>query len=229
MLFRSSGRLPEPARANVREFLLQRWTSPLPWFVPLLPWLQGDYFRSSTRLWSALGVALMGPALMVLARRWMRDWRGRDDLEPWMLYNVISAFGQTDREEARAALDRALRLPADTVRPNLMSWSLWLEARTGSAEGYQAALKDSGNPGRSSFDWMLRCFAQAVALGRGSRHPKPRRSRASPRSVFSSPRPRVPRTPPNWGAASSATPRSSAKRCGRSGRPRGSAAFSGCS
>jgi tetratricopeptide (TPR) repeat protein len=114
--------LGEPGQRAIRQVLLEigaeakRIGSGSPWTNPRLglhllliryygkPWQRDDAY------WAAFGYALSCFRRPRWAVRWMRDWRERSNVEPWMVQNLISSLLVLRRgAEAGAALRAVAR------------------------------------------------------------------------------------------------------------------------
>lgn len=54
-----------------------------------------DIYRSSTALWASAGYVIRMAGKQRKARKWLADWRERDDLKPWMMINVAFPLLET--------------------------------------------------------------------------------------------------------------------------------------
>lgn len=71
-----------------------------------------NWLREKTFTWGSVGYALTAFRRYAEAARWHRDWRDRDDAEPWMLVNAVEGFRDAGQNaEAVAASRHALSLP----------------------------------------------------------------------------------------------------------------------
>ena len=78
---------------------------------------------ATTRLWGAVGFALLTLGWIRWTARWMRDYRARPDAQPWMLNNLVVALRHRDRTaEAVAVSAQALTLPPDHVTDMHRRW-----------------------------------------------------------------------------------------------------------
>lgn len=84
---------------------------------------------SDTQLWGTAGYALASIEAYRDAASWMKDWRNRNDLQPWMLLNLSIALRGTgnDAEAYQAAL-RAVKLPPDHTTKFHRIWLMLDEA-----------------------------------------------------------------------------------------------------
>jgi len=83
-------------------------------------------FRADDLYWGKYGYALLGSGRPQALIRWMRDWRARRNVEPWMLQNLAFALLRRRKdEEARAVLRHIAHevFPAAQVNTPAMLWS----------------------------------------------------------------------------------------------------------
>jgi len=70
------------------------------------------WLRERTFTWGSAGFGLTGLREYRLAAQWQSDWRDREDVEPWMLVNVVESLRATGRgKKAVEASHLALSMP----------------------------------------------------------------------------------------------------------------------
>jgi tetratricopeptide (TPR) repeat protein len=62
-----------------------------------------EELKADTLLWGSAGYALFSVGRLRATRAWLADWRGRADVQPWMLFNL--ALAQIRLSGLRAALE----------------------------------------------------------------------------------------------------------------------------
>jgi tetratricopeptide (TPR) repeat protein len=70
-----------------------------------------DWLHAEDQAWGKVGYALISVGLHKRGVQWLRDWRDRKGVEPWMLYNLMLAFqhlGET--QAARDVMTFGLKL-----------------------------------------------------------------------------------------------------------------------
>lgn len=129
------------------------------WFL----WRNQDWLRKNTRCWGSVGYALHHFRRFGRLLRWLADWRQRNDLEPWILKNLVEGLRRAGRNaEAAEAGRRALSLPPD---PSQAGHRLWLAADACLEGHIDAARKLLQQVEGTKFrpeDEFLRLSAQAV-------------------------------------------------------------------
>lgn len=97
-----------------------------------LRWLQFRLrrtFASDTSAWGTMGYALNSAQKNIETLIWMRGWRNKPDLQPWMLSNLALSWGRLKNYWAVIqVVDYALSLPPDHVHGHLLSWKAILSA-----------------------------------------------------------------------------------------------------
>jgi predicted Zn-dependent protease len=77
-----------------------------------LAWRHREWLRANNNGWASMGYALVTLKRYRLATRWMKDWRSRNELKMWMLFNLALALRVRKQwGEAKALLDAAVKLP----------------------------------------------------------------------------------------------------------------------
>ncbi|MCI0387171.1 MAG: tetratricopeptide repeat protein [Acidobacteria bacterium] len=70
----------------------------------------------NVQTWGNIGYALYSIGDTYSAIDWLSDWRNRDSIEPWMLWNLSLAYREKNRErESYEVSIQALSLPADDL------------------------------------------------------------------------------------------------------------------
>jgi tetratricopeptide (TPR) repeat protein len=109
-------------------------------------WLKRAELRADDELWGTVGYAFNTAGRHHTTARWMRDWRERPQLKPWMLTNYINACQAVGRlSEARAAVERSVGFPSGQRQTNHFVWhacELALEGRTDEAAAALAAVNE---------------------------------------------------------------------------------------
>ena len=91
----------------------------LRWFL----WRNQDWLRKNTRCWGSVGYVLNHLHWFKYLLRWLADWRQRNDLEPWILKNLVEGLRRVGRDaEAAEAGRRALALPPDQSHAGHRLW-----------------------------------------------------------------------------------------------------------
>ena len=97
-------------------------------------WRRGNWLRADDQTWGSVGYALIRQQRSRKLVRWMRDWRDRHKVEPWMLYNLGHALIEIRRDtDLSAVVAATLKLPADHTRPMFVAWAAWQSALAGDA------------------------------------------------------------------------------------------------
>jgi tetratricopeptide (TPR) repeat protein len=71
-----------------------------------LLWRRSQVLASDDAAWGQVGYALSTFNRMAAVADWLSDWRGRDKVEPWMLFNLCLAFRELGRYEEATRLAR---------------------------------------------------------------------------------------------------------------------------
>ncbi len=131
------------------------------WLLRIALWLRGSAWRAKTALWSSVGHALVTHGRVRAAARWLRDWRSRADVRPWMLVNAtLCLLGLRRYTEALAAAEHGLALPADHTRRRLGLLAAWLAARVGDVARARDLL--GGDEPSEAFDRGVASLARAL-------------------------------------------------------------------
>jgi tetratricopeptide (TPR) repeat protein len=97
--------------------LKQRWR-----FRSFL-WRNQDWIRQHSRIWGSTGHAMLCFQKYTALRRWMADWRQRNDLAPWMLLNLAEGLRAIRRDAEAAEVSRhALTLTSDRDSDSHRVW-----------------------------------------------------------------------------------------------------------
>jgi tetratricopeptide (TPR) repeat protein len=111
------------AEAAVQAYLIALLETGHGWYLRWFLWANGDWLRTSDTLWATAGMMMSGLRKYRTVVRWMRDWRQRSHLEPWMLVGLVEALRATGRlAEARQASQAALALPSPTSKQVHRLW-----------------------------------------------------------------------------------------------------------
>lgn len=82
------------------------------------PWV-----RENPSAWGTIGYAYVQMRRWHDAVKWMKDWPQRDDLAPWMLLNLSTAYRRIgDDKTALSVNQRALHLVPDNTTPHHRLW-----------------------------------------------------------------------------------------------------------
>ena len=103
-----------------------------------LAWQHRDWLRADNKGWATMGYALVTLRRFTFACRWLRDWRTRQQLQMWMLFNLALALrARKQWSEVREVLQFALALPErDHTFPKLrllLALELAVTGKTGEA------------------------------------------------------------------------------------------------
>lgn len=83
----------------------------------------GDRLRRDDHSWGQVGYALNVMNRYRACWKWMRDWRRRDGVEPWALFNALQgAWRVRAYDDVLAIGEAALALPADHSRSLHLVW-----------------------------------------------------------------------------------------------------------
>ncbi len=100
------------------------------------------WFRRDTLLWGVTGYARVSLGQMEAAAKWLADWTGRPDAEPWMINNLLVAQLALKRNgEARAHVAAALARRHEDADDSIMRFRL-LQAFWAALDGDQKAARD---------------------------------------------------------------------------------------
>jgi tetratricopeptide (TPR) repeat protein len=127
----------------------------------------GRALRRPTRVWGAVGYALLALGWRRLTVRWMSDHAGREDARPWMLNNLVLALRLLGRTgEASAISRRALALPADHVSDMHRRWLALDAALAGRPEEARAQLERALAPA-GELAALVEAYARALLVAEG--------------------------------------------------------------
>jgi hypothetical protein len=88
--------------------------------------------QASTRAWGAVGYGYTRFGAYLDGRNWLADWGRREDVEPWMLFNmVICKWHRRDYTNLRQLGETALSLSPDHTTPLHRIWLAAYEAALG--------------------------------------------------------------------------------------------------
>jgi tetratricopeptide (TPR) repeat protein len=91
-----------------------------------LRWIRrtrGRWLQAEAETWGAMGYALVTAGMPAAALDWLKDWRERQGIQPWMLYNLtLACYYRGDSELAQRVISHALSLPADATRHDFIAW-----------------------------------------------------------------------------------------------------------
>lgn len=91
--------------------------------------------RRDVNSWGMTGYALVTLNREAEVIDWLADWREREDVRPWMLWNGVIALRTQKRErEAYEMSQHALQLPPDSVTAAHRVWVACADALAGEAE-----------------------------------------------------------------------------------------------
>lgn len=132
-------------------------------FVKRLLRRDGAALREDTRAWGAGGYALATLQEASEGVRWLADWKGHPDAEPWMLYNLALLLRAFDRHvEARAVSIHATSLHGDHTTPSHHLFLAWDEAVGGAFDLAKQRLDALPRDEGSLYDTMLRAVVGAM-------------------------------------------------------------------
>ncbi len=131
-----------------------------------LRWLQfrlRRLFASNTSAWGTMGYALSIAQKNIETVIWMRGWRAKPDLRPWMLSNLALSWGRLkiDRAVTRV-VDYALSLPPDHVHGHLLSWKAIISAVNLQHDDARKALNALADKDTTELYKFLRQLAQWI-------------------------------------------------------------------
>ncbi len=147
----------------VEEHYKQGWNRQLVEFV-VANW---QWLRATTFTWGAVGYALTGIRDYPRAAEWNRDWKSREDVQSWMLVNVVEGLRNTGHEaEAIEASQKALAMPRAKGQH---LHRLWLATSAVEAEDFQAASEhlaaaDSPEQLHADYELLAVCADSVVAM-----------------------------------------------------------------
>ena len=100
-----------------------------------------EWFRTNATAWSSYGAALINLRLYGAASRWYADWKQRQSLQRWSLFNIMNTLVSQQRySEAMEAGTRALAQPATERAAQTSLMLAWLEATSGQPDKAQQRL-----------------------------------------------------------------------------------------
>jgi len=84
-----------------------------------------SWMKQNDRAWGNLGYALFCFGKAAEARRWLGDWRGRKQAEPWMLSNLVVVLHRRGEDvEAAELIHHVLAMPRrDSTRSRFQLWA----------------------------------------------------------------------------------------------------------
>lgn len=133
------------------------------WRLSWLRFLHSKWLRADTRLWGAMGYALVSAGECDNAIPWLSDWRERHDAQPWMLYNLAySLFLRARKREAMEVIERALTLPPDHTRGSLLSWQALELALDGKTDQAASSLSQSYGYNYAPYALVLHKLAEVL-------------------------------------------------------------------
>jgi tetratricopeptide (TPR) repeat protein len=140
--------------------------------------------RADTAAWGMASHALVNNERPERVIDWIRDWKEREDVQPWMVLNMVLALRELGRDPEAAALGReALEIPEDGMSPCFRLWAAWDEALAGNPE-VGALLADAVPPAGDAFYNFVRKLVEAIVEARGGSFPEARRRIHEARSVY---------------------------------------------
>ena len=139
--------------------------------------------------WALAGYALASCEAMVLTALWLRGFRKREGVEPWMLKNLSVALRARWLDGRALAVNRhALTLPADDATLHHRLWLAFHEATEGRSDDARALLQGITETALSRLDQMVLCFTQSMlqvqAAPREERAPAAREARRAMLAAF---------------------------------------------
>jgi tetratricopeptide (TPR) repeat protein len=113
--------------------------------------------------WALVGYALASCEAMIFTALWLRGFRKREGVEPWMLKNLSVALRARWLDGRALAVNRhTLTLPADDATQHHRLWLAFHEATEGRADDARALLQGVTEPALSRIDQMVLCFTQSM-------------------------------------------------------------------
>ena len=123
----------------------------------------GTHLHADLDTWALGGYALLSASLNRKCAHWLRDWRDREGVQPWMLLNLALALRELGRhDEAHAVSKHALAL---NINDSLDQHRLLLAIDAGLAgdrSRLAQLLADLGEPEVSAYYQYLHEFALAL-------------------------------------------------------------------
>ena len=167
------GRFPESAvHLTARGQLMQDLISHAGprgrgWLLAMLAWRHRDWLPADQDGWGAMGYALVTLRRFRAAASWLRDWRSREHVPMWMLFNLVLALRELKRwPEVREVLEFAVSLPGqDHTFPRLrllLALELALAGRTAEADAHFRELPGGNWSGASELQFQ--CVRGLLAL-----------------------------------------------------------------
>ncbi|HZI33311.1 MAG TPA: hypothetical protein VFF11_13300, partial [Candidatus Binatia bacterium] len=133
----------------------------------ILLWLSRrhrHWLRQDDEAWATMGLSLFRLQRHRSAIRWMRDWREREGVKMWMLFNLVLALRTCRRwDESLEVLERAVKLPQQdhSFAPLRLFLALELALR-GDAEKAVVHFRELKNNGWSNYMQIQYRYAQGL-------------------------------------------------------------------
>ncbi len=122
-------------------------------------------FRADDRFWGRYAFVLAGRGSLRAQVRWMRDWRARRQLEPWM-YQILAfaLLARHDEDEARHVLRAVIRdvLPSEGATPLLRTWCAIAACLDGELDRAGEILYATPDEALAPPNRPLRAYAEAL-------------------------------------------------------------------
>lgn len=122
--------------------------------------------RQNGELWAMIGFALRVVGDPAATIEWMRDWRERQDVQPWMLLNLTLALRYARRDPEAADLTRyALSLPADGATAGHNVWSAFDRALAGDLETARSLIERVDREALDGVHQVVASLVDAMMVG----------------------------------------------------------------
>jgi len=129
----------------------------------LLRWIYRSRLQERTTRWGSMGYALVCCRRHRTTTRWLADYRGRPDAQPWMLHNLALANLSLGRwRQLTEVLDHTLALPADHVRRPVVAMRAFTAAREGDYALARGMLEATGIDGLKATPACCRAATEAL-------------------------------------------------------------------
>ncbi len=133
------------------------------WRLRWLRYRRGPWLREKETTWAALGFALLAAGSPRAAVTWLKDWAGRKELQPWMLYNLVISYYKTKRpQEVAPIITHALALPADNTRVDFLLWQGLESALRADLPAAEEALAQTNSPSLDLHAKTVRLLTQLL-------------------------------------------------------------------
>lgn len=163
----------DPVRLALMGQILESFKTPLDLALDCFVFWHRSELRSDSVAWANVGRAYLVTARGHSVGRWMRDWRKRTDVCPWMLLNLASGMRLAGKWKRATEVNRkALELPPDHTT---MHHTMWLALDAGWRQDFTEAAEMMRHVNYAGLEDVAHFYADlANALMKVAHHPGPR-------------------------------------------------------